>query len=158
MTISAVHLTIPGKPTCLKRPRFACRNGKYWAYNSQQKEMDAVRRLMKNQYQAAPIDEAVTVFYRFDMPMSSGFKRRTREGVAKNKIHPGVRPDISNLIKYYEDCMNDLIYLDDSLIIRTEAIKVYSEEPKTSIWIRSATENEVFGFMENKYGLQITAA
>lgn len=54
--------------------------------------------------------------------------------------------------------MNDLIFTDDSLIIRTEAIKVYSEEPKTSIWVRSATENEIFGFMENKYGLQITTA
>ena len=37
------------------------------------------------------------------------------------------KPDIDNYIKFYLDCMNKIVYLDDSQVIEITAIKQYTE-------------------------------
>ena len=45
------------------------------------------------------------------------------------------KPDISNLIKFTEDALNEVLWEDDSCISEITAKKVYSEEPKTIITV-----------------------
>ncbi len=44
-------------------------------------------------------------------------------------------PDLSNLIKFTEDCLNRLLWEDDKQIASIEAKKIYSEEPFTELEI-----------------------
>lgn len=45
--------------------------------------------------------------------------------------------DLSNLLKAIEDGMNDVVYLDDRLIVKAEAIKKFDEEEHIIIEVRS---------------------
>lgn len=45
------------------------------------------------------------------------------------------KPDISNMIKFYEDIANGILYEDDSQICSIIAKKIYAMEPRTEITI-----------------------
>lgn len=61
--------------------------------------------------------------------MTFAFKR-----VKSNKrINMVSRPDIDNVIKFYLDSMNDIVYNDDSQIVQLSATKVYA--PTSSVEI-----------------------
>lgn len=46
------------------------------------------------------------------------------------------RPDIDNYIKFVMDCLNGIIYKDDSQVVHVEATKIYSTDPQTIIIIK----------------------
>lgn len=45
------------------------------------------------------------------------------------------RPDLDNLIKFVKDCLNGVVYQDDSQVFSIQAEKRYSEDPKTEVFI-----------------------
>lgn len=151
MTLNAVFLEIPGKPLPLRRYRFCRKGSRIWTYNSQEKEMNEVRKLMRIQYPFAPLEGPLLAWYCFQMPMSKRWNKKERAKGLKGSIHPAFRPDISNMVKFYEDCMNKTIFDDDALIIHSESFKMYSEDPKTLIWIRSPQEDEMKNFIHERY-------
>lgn len=152
MTLTALYLEIPGRPVPLQRPRFAYRNAKTkpWAYNIQYREMADVKKLMKAQYPYAPITDPVYVFFEFNYKVPKMLRNKLKKAaldgryfLSKECGYFARRPDLSNLVKFYEDCMNDLILEDDALIVKSESIKLYAEEDKTKIWIRSMTDQQI---------------
>lgn len=44
-------------------------------------------------------------------------------------------PDLSNMIKFYEDCLNGILWEDDRLIVEIYSFKIYAETPGTLIII-----------------------
>ena len=45
------------------------------------------------------------------------------------------RPDIDNLVKLVGDALNGIFFIDDALISRVTAHKLYSDKPRTEIII-----------------------
>lgn len=43
------------------------------------------------------------------------------------------KPDVSNLIKFYEDAANEVLFPDDRMIVRIKGQKFFSEIPRTEI-------------------------
>lgn len=43
------------------------------------------------------------------------------------------KPDLSNLVKFYEDAGNGILYKDDCVIVELKASKVYGDEEMTEI-------------------------
>ena len=56
-------------------------------------------------------------------------------------VHHFHKPDCDNLAKFYMDCMNNLVYRDDSQICDLRVKKVYSMVPSTLIRIRPIVMN-----------------
>lgn len=48
---------------------------------------------------------------------------------------PIIKPDLDNYIKSVLDGLNGLAFEDDNQIIRIDAIKLYSDHPRTEILI-----------------------
>jgi hypothetical protein len=48
---------------------------------------------------------------------------------------PIVKPDIDNLVKFYLDAANDVLWPDDKKIVELKATKIYSEIPQTIITV-----------------------
>jgi hypothetical protein len=46
-----------------------------------------------------------------------------------------VKPDLSNLIKFYEDCANGILFHDDKQIVELKSKKKYSLNPRTVITV-----------------------
>lgn len=67
------------------------------------------------------------------MPIPKSYSKKAR---LKSIGEPHQKkPDISNLIKFTEDALNEILWEDDSVIAEIKAKKIYSEEPKTIITV-----------------------
>lgn len=92
----------------------------------------------------------------FSIPLSVPQKERI-DWVGRP--HTG-KPDISNLIKFVEDSLNEVLWTDDKLIFRyDQTYKVYSYHPRTEIEIFPQTamaEKEELGVQYEEEKLQAT--
>lgn len=121
-----VKVIIPGRPTGKKSVRSF---GKIH-YNPQAKEMESVRGMMSTQVDGVVAgDIRVDWEFGFEVPKSWSKSRR----LAALDGFCAVKPDLSNLLKFYEDCGNGVLWEDDKQIVVTSAKKVYAEQPYTKL-------------------------
>jgi Holliday junction resolvase RusA-like endonuclease len=118
-----VKIIIPGDPIPLARPRL----GKNGVYDPQAELKEEtyweIRSLLGNRHLPlmGPLELQI-VFY-MKIPK-------------KNKdIYHIKKPDLSNMIKFYEDAATGLLYKDDKQIVKITAEKKYDETPRTEITI-----------------------
>ena len=132
------HFTIPGNPIAKARPRFARRGRFVMTYNDQETEEGRFLLEIKQQVKHPPTEGPVKVSCTFYMP-----RPKSHYGTGKNsgKLKPNApafhtsRPDLDNCEKFCFDCMNGIIWKDDSQIVESVAKKVYSDNPRTEIRI-----------------------
>jgi Holliday junction resolvase RusA-like endonuclease len=85
----------------------------------------------------APIDDCVALCLRavFEIPASWSTAKRNRAIVGE--ILPGVKPDLSNIIKAIEDGMKGIVLTDDARIVDlSHCKKVYGLTPMVAVTIR----------------------
>jgi len=130
-----ITLEVKGKPIAKARPRFA-RCGKFVrTYDPQETEESRFLFEVQKQWNRPPIETPLKVRCSFEMPIPKSTSRKKTWAMIKDEIKHTKKPDISNLIKFIEDCLNGVVWKDDSQIIYLAGGKFYSEEPKTIIMI-----------------------
>jgi Holliday junction resolvase RusA-like endonuclease len=129
MNITPITYIIPGNPVSWKRAGHC--NGSF--FDSQKKNKLITSQYIQNQHvgglYAGPLLFDIT-FY-FPMPVSLKKKWDTMRG----KEHY-YRPDLDNLIKYYLDTCNKLLFEDDCLISEIHARKVYDDMGRVEFTIK----------------------
>lgn len=135
-----VEIIIPGAPIPKKRHRsYHGMGGRIGSYSPQ----TAVERKIKIFIKAHVKDitmEAVNVTFDFfvSRPKSHyGTGKNTQIIKATSPQYPTSKPDIDNYIKFYLDCMNGIIFKDDSQVIGCYAHKKYAENGRTEIRVFS---------------------
>lgn len=122
--------TISGNPIPLKRPRVT-RNG---TYNPQKDEQERVRYELLAQRDHDVINKPVAITMTFTFSVPRSYHKRKRQWLLE---HEHVyRPDLSNLIKFYEDAMLGILVRDDSIISHIHAHKQYGQTASTRIEIK----------------------
>jgi len=127
-----VKLIITGNPIPLKRARANVKSGRM--FNSQWKQQEATGWLMRKLWNRPFLCSPVQLDFLFIFEMPKSLSKRNRivvDGTPCLKV-----PDLSNLIKYYEDCGNGIIWEDDRLIWKESQRKIWGEDPRTEIIIR----------------------
>lgn len=128
-------ITIPGVPIAKKRPRFA-RVGKFVrTYDPQETEEGRFLFEVQKQWNKPPLDCPLMVQCSFEMPIPKSTSRKKKEWMLNNEFWHTKKPDVDNLLKFTCDCLNGVVWKDDSMIVNLRGGKVYSEEPKTIIVI-----------------------
>lgn len=121
-----MKIVIPGAPVALKRHRHTL-SGKN--YNSQRDLMNEVSFIAKSQWKYPPYSIPLKVVFSFFMPIPKRYIKK----------YPGLpcptRPDLSNILKFYEDSLIGVLWTDDSIITQISTAKLYSLEPRTEIEI-----------------------
>ncbi len=123
---------IPGKPISKSRPRFA-RCGKFVkTYNPQESEEGKFICLMQSVIKGhRPIPAGIPIYLKvyFYMPIPASMPKKQRKaGLPHTK-----KPDLDNLLKFFKDCANGVLWHDDSQVVYISAHKFYSAEPSTQI-------------------------
>lgn len=128
-------IEIIGNPIPLHRPR-ACRRGQHiQIYNDQEKVMEQCIWQIKSQFNNEPYTVPIHLSMLFYFPIPKGTSKvRTSQSLA-GLLVPMKRPDLSNLFKFYEDCMNGIVYEDDSQVTSFDSKKVFGLVAKTIIQI-----------------------
>ena len=132
-----ITLEVKGTPIAKKRPRFA-RHGKFVVtYNDQQTEEGRFLFEIQKQWNKPPLEVPIKVRFSFEMPIPKSTYSKKALAMLKEEIKHTKKPDISNLIKFTEDCLNGIVWKDDSQIVYLAGGKFYSDEPKTIIMIET---------------------
>ena len=136
-----IKLIIQGKPIAKARPRFAVRktrSGKHYSqvYNCQETEEGKFIVFVKNQLKDHQLIEgAVNLFTIFHMPIPKSTSKKLSQRMRDGEIKHVKKPDNDNLLKFVKDCMNGIVWKDDSQVFDSHAIKQYSDNPRTEIYI-----------------------
>lgn len=86
-----------------------------------------------------PLDGPIELKFVAYLSIPQSWSRKKQAAALADQIRPGIKPDLSNLVKQCEDAMNGICYRDDSLITDCLMWKRYSEKPRIVIEIRSLT-------------------
>jgi len=134
-----VSFTVPGEPVAQGRPRITTINGRARAFDPKKSRSykavvsDRAENAMKCR---APIEGAVdlSVTAYFTCPKSRHRKRTPRAQEPRVQ-----RPDIDNVVKAIKDAMTGIVWLDDSQVVRLQALKftaAQGEPPKVEVIAR----------------------
>lgn len=145
------YLVLDGVPIPKKRPRFSSAGTFVRTYDPQEKEKQAFSKRIKRAYEEAlcEIHSNVEIkasnltfetFFEIDisfyMPVPESSTNAQRNAKLWYPQHT-IKPDIDNLIKFFLDCANGILFPDDSMIWSINAKKIYSKKPRTEIKMRS---------------------
>lgn len=123
-------LEIPGNPvpwTATSCTRQGIR------YSPKSKEKSLAKLQVQSQYCEKPVGGPVFLEMYFFMPIPKSFSHKKREALLKG--HYIKKPDTTNLQKFAEDCLTGIVYVDDAQVCQVFSKKVYSENPKTVIYV-----------------------
>ena len=137
-----ITVTVPGPPIAKKRPRFARKGRFVQTYNCQETEegrwltlfISELRKSLKEDFPIIGKGAPVFLSCDFIMPMPTSMpKRKQRAIAAGEKEWHTKKPDSDNCLKFVKDCLNNVMWNDDSQVVRTFAQKFYGPAPKTII-------------------------
>ena len=133
--MDSLSLIIPGKPIAQKRHRHT---KKGFTYDPSKLEKDDfISKIEKKPKLPFNFNIHLQLYFYIPRP-----KNHYRTGKYSDQLKKGVpyycksRPDIDNYIKFVMDCLNGIIYKDDSQVVHVEATKIYSTDPQTIIIIK----------------------
>jgi len=133
-----IKITVLGNPQALKRHR-TFRRGKFiGSYDPSQKEKEDFLLKVQSKAPPEPIKEpiALSVFFHLPRPQAHfGTGKNSGKKKASAPVWHTKRPDLDNLVKFILDSLNGVFWLDDSVVTKLTAIKIYSERPMTEILI-----------------------
>lgn len=131
-----MQFIISGKPIPLKRARSFKRGDTIGHYNSQKKHMQAVYYSIQSQLPTdyKPPTDPLHLIVSFHMPFPASYPKKKREALAGD--YHTLKPDLSNLVKFYEDALNGLLWVDDQQIARITTRKIWDYEGKTVIKVQ----------------------
>ena len=106
-----------------KRHRFA----RGFVYDPSAKDKKIAYKEIKEQFTGEPYTDALRITFTFNIkrPKSHWNKYSLKPSAP---IYHTKRPDIDNYVKFYMDCMNKVVYLDDSQVIELSAKKIYNDK------------------------------
>lgn len=134
--LTMIDLEIDGNPIPLMRTGIMRAGKKTVVYDRQKNEKEMVQWQLKSQYKEKPLSCPLLVDLTFRMYIPKSASGPIRKDMLYGRVHHMRRPDIDNLVKFYFDTMNNIIFVDDSQVVTLYARKVYSSVPSTLIRIR----------------------
>lgn len=134
---NVVRFLIPMDPIPLQRPRLSRGN----VYDPQVSIKRQVAMFMNGQWNQITLIGNLSLAIAFYFHIPDSWSRKQKEKVAAKR--KGSRPDLSNLIKFYEDVMQDIgIFKDDAQIVEIYAQKLYDDgaNPRVEITLKEVNE------------------
>jgi len=144
-----MKIIIPGNPIAKARHRRRkLFNGKVIDYDPQETEKFKVTSFLKwyvkcyfesnekerlKEGQKMACDEAFEMHVTFHMPIAATDSELKRNAKLWGFIPHAQKPDCSNLLKFYEDAANEVLYRDDCQLTSVSAKKLWSNNPRTEI-------------------------
>lgn len=145
-----MKIVIPGVPIAKARHRRVVRKGRTTDYDPQQVEKQKVVKYLKWYIQTyfetgdkeklkegreMANAEGFELHATFYMPIAENDSIAKRNAKLWGLIPHTQKPDGSNLLKFYEDTANEVLYRDDCQLTITSAKKKWSEYPRTELSI-----------------------
>lgn len=135
-----IKFAIDGPVQAQQRPRFSRQNGHVRTYDDK-KSRTYKAHVQKCAARYAPeqlIDSAIELHIVIYRPLTSDIKRsKVQTAKALNgERKPVKKPDIENLVKGIMDGCTGVLWVDDSLVTKLVAEKVFGEEERAEVVLK----------------------
>lgn len=101
-------------------------------YNPRDKEKQVICNLLMQQWHNPPLTDYMKLKFRFEHAVPKSFSKKRRDDALQGLTFP-TRKDLSNCVKFYEDCLKKIVIEDDRIVVKIEAEKLYGEKGKIII-------------------------
>lgn len=128
-----ITIELFGNPIPQARPRIV-RGGKH-AYDPKASLKEGYKWQIKSQFRDEPITAPFAADIIFFMPIPKSLSGVKKRQMLNGRIPHIKKPDLDNLSKFIFDCMNTLVFDDDSQLVELRAKKIYSDKPGTLVRI-----------------------
>jgi Holliday junction resolvase RusA-like endonuclease len=140
-----VTFIIPGQPIPQKRHRYHNRGSFTCTYDPSSEDKKELKKYIKA-CSPPPLNKDyiyfVEIFFYFEPGKS--LSKLERNKLLWQSWH-SFKPDNTNLAKFYEDALNEILWDDDCKIVFLSLKKKYSEKPFTKINIMAKKKLEFYG-------------
>ena len=122
---------IPGNPVALARPRF----GNRLVWDAQKRIKEAASLMLLSQHGKRPkYTGPLHLDIIFYMPIPISYSKK-KIAATLGSYHIA-RPDADNLLKFFLDVANNVLYDDDAVVASFSVQKIYSDNPRTECIVR----------------------
>lgn len=131
-------LQVEETPIPQARPRFSYRG----TYNIQHQQKLRWKRVFVEKWPYLPCVEKIEMHCTFVLPYPISLSKRQKKAIENDPSStPHIKkPDLSNLIKFVEDCMEGIIFENDKQIVEIQAKKCYRENGSFNCMIHTFEE------------------
>tara|TARA_R110000868_G_scaffold276984_1_gene536851 strand:+ start:2071 stop:2499 length:429 start_codon:yes stop_codon:yes gene_type:complete len=123
-----VTFMVEGTPVPKGRPRFA-RRGKFVSTYSPKTTVDYESKVSESAKLAMgasePLETPVVAYIYITLPVPASYSKKRTEACLSGQERPTKKSDIDNYCKAIFDGMNNIVFVDDSLVVSLHATKVY---------------------------------
>jgi Holliday junction resolvase RusA-like endonuclease len=123
-----IELEIPKSPI----PWAASKVGKKGHFNPRGKDKLWTQWQIKALYKGKPIEGYIVLEIKFIDPMPLSASKKEKQDMLSGKLMP-VRCDLTNCIKFIEDCLKNIVFMDDRYVAKNISEKLYGDKGKTLI-------------------------
>lgn len=153
-----MKIIIPGKPIPKMRARYSKRGKHVITYDPQDKDKKVVQKVMTDQliahYDSAQkmigqelykicTSKVFSVQFIFFLPVNASDSVSAKNKKLWGITRASTKPDYDNLEKFYLDCANGILWDDDASVVKAQALKLYSEEPRVEIVVNAVEDIKV---------------
>lgn len=129
-----MKIVLPGVPVPQLRMRHATFKGFTTTYDPKAKEKNAIKKTLLSSSSSETYDYPRVSFI-FYMPIPVSTPKKLKDIYESETLKHDKKPDVDNLIKLYLDCMDGIVLQGDQKVSLGPALKLYSPNPRTVIWI-----------------------
>lgn len=127
------NIIIPGPPIPAARPR-VLKSG--FSFSPHHSKLLKAKTIIRQQWNSdLIINSPVSIKLLFFMPIPKSLSKKKQDILHCQCLPHTKKPDIDNLVKFYMDCLNGVVYYDDSYVYSISAKKNYSFNPRTEIYL-----------------------
>lgn len=133
--MNTYEIIVLGDPIPKSRPRLS----RYHTYDNQSEKKTTTKWILMSEvsklnYKPVADYFELNVCFHMPIPKSTSQKKKNELLMHPKQMHVK-KPDIDNLLKYYMDAGNGILWDDDAKISSIFSTKIYSENPRTQIII-----------------------
>lgn len=130
ITLNLPNIPIPWSPS-----RITSRG----AFNPRAKEKNFTRWQVKSMYREIPIQGYVVIEFLFVFPVPNSTSKKKKDLMLSGQILP-TSCDCTNLQKFMEDCIKDILITDDRNVAKISSEKIYGNKEKILIKVWNLDE------------------
>jgi Holliday junction resolvase RusA-like endonuclease len=115
-------------------PWSAPKLSKYGTYDPKEAEKRATRFLIRQQYTGVPYTGYFNLSFTFIFAVPKSYSKKKRDLIERGLLVP-TRSDLTNLQKFYEDCLKNIVIDDDRGVAYITSSKLYGKKGQVLITV-----------------------
>lgn len=131
-----IIIDLAGVPVPKGRPRFSRKTGHVYSPQKTRSYEDAVKYAASQaMIGRPPFEGPCQIQVIASLPVPASWSKKKQAAARDQTLLHTKRPDVDNFMKCALDALNEVVFRDDSQVVKLVATKVYSDKPGLRIEI-----------------------